>query len=82
MNTPFLTESELAELTMPLTRPTARRRYLDRLGVPYTVRPDGQPIVGREVIARRLGAGAVDPQSAAPNVQALLDRIGKGRRAA
>jgi hypothetical protein len=82
--TPFLTEVELAELTKPLVRPSARRRYLDRLGVPYTIRPDGQPVVGREVIARRLGGGAAaaNEPAATPNEAALLELFARERKRA
>lgn len=80
--TPFLTDMELRELTHPLRQAKARRRYLDRLGVVYTLRPDGQPIVGREVIASRLGAvsGTAKHEAGKPNEAALLAMFGNKRR--
>lgn len=56
--TPFLLDSELEAMTMPLRQPGARRRYLDRLGVPYLVRPNGQPLVSRLALQQLLGGGA------------------------
>ena len=53
MTAPFLLEHELAMLTHPLKQAAARRRYLDKQGIPHTVRPDGQPIVLRDALQPR-----------------------------
>lgn len=51
--TPFLLDHELAMLTHPLRQASARRRHLAKLGVPFSVRPDGQPIVMRDAMQPR-----------------------------
>lgn len=61
--TPFLLDSELAMLTHPLRQASARRRHLAKLGVPFTVRPDGQPIVLRDALQPR-AAGPDDIDAA------------------
>lgn len=57
--TPFLTDQELSAMTTPLIQPGARRRYLDKLGVPYLIRPDGQPLVSRGVLTTLLSGIAL-----------------------
>ena len=72
--TPFLLDDELAMLTHPLRQASARRRHLAKLGVPFTVRPDGQPIVMRD---------ALQPRAAGPddiNIAGLKAHIKRGRR--
>lgn len=61
--TPFLRDDELAEMTRPLVQAGARRRYLRRMGVPFIVRPDGQPLVSRSAVGNLLGL----PLDSAPN---------------
>jgi hypothetical protein len=41
----FLTDAELADLCRPLKQPAAQIRYLQRLGVRVSRRPDGTPLV-------------------------------------
>lgn len=64
--TPFLDDKELDLMTSPLRQPGARRRYLDRLGVPYLVRPNGQPLVSREGLSTMLNGIALTSAAAAP----------------
>jgi len=45
--TPYLTDAEIAELTRPLKQHAAQRRALEKLGIPFRVRPDGSPLVWR-----------------------------------
>lgn len=67
--TPFLLDHEIAQMVYPLTQPAAQKRYLDKIGVPYTARPDGRPLVSREFVAQRLarmqGGGATEPDTTA-----------------
>lgn len=37
-------------------RSDAQRRALDRMGIPYTLRPDGRPVVLQSVVEAKLGA--------------------------
>jgi hypothetical protein len=72
---PFLGEDELAQLTHPTRQAHAQRRFLDRIGVPYIVRPDGRPMVSRDVLRERFSQQPKQPSQAggtAPNRQALL----------
>ena len=78
---PFLTETEIADLCKPLTQPAARVRFLrDKLGLFVRQKPNGHPLVSRvhfeEVMtgnaqARRL-QDAARPDTAA--VISLLKR--------
>lgn len=82
---PFLGEDELAQLTHPTRQAHAQRRFLDRIGVPYIVRPDGRPLVSRDLLRERLSqAQGHTPQANAttPDRQALLASMAgrKGRK--
>lgn len=80
MMTPFLTDDELAMATRPLTQPAAQRRFFNRQGVPFIVRPDGRPLVSRDALAGLLVAGGGGVQSAGPNAAALIARFGRKRK--
>lgn len=43
-----LTDAEIAEATDPLTQGAARVKFFKRLGCKVKVKPNGQPLVGRE----------------------------------
>lgn len=82
---PFLSEDELGMLTHPTRQACAQRRFLDRIGVPYIVRPDGRPLVSRDVLRERMSrAPGQTPEANAttPNRQALLASIAarKGKK--
>ena len=65
--TPFLDDQELRAMTHPISQPAARRRFLDKIGVPYIVRPDGQPLVSRGGLATMLSGIALTPAGADPD---------------
>lgn len=56
------TTDDIAAITGRV-RPAAQRRALDRVRIPYRVRPDGKPIVARATIERGGGdvATVVEP---------------------
>jgi hypothetical protein len=77
--TPFLLDDELAALCFPLQQRAAIKRHLDRLGVPYALRPDGYPVVGRTAVSDRLaGYKRAEPlltRRDEPDAQALKQRF-------
>ena len=79
--TPFLHDDELYEMCAPLRQPAAICRYLARLGVPYRVRPNGRPLVSREIVAQCLGANATKSSSGlVPDAAALVARLKRRER--
>ncbi len=62
----FLTFEDIALLTGKV-RPAAQRRALDKMEVPYNVRPDGRPVVARDAV----GVGKGEKAPAGPNWGAL-----------
>lgn len=51
----FLTEPELKQLTgLPRTRQEARRRVLDRMGLPYWINERGALVVSRNAVEMAL----------------------------
>lgn len=82
---PYLLDEELAVVTYPTIQAKAQMRFLDRIGVPYLVRPSGRPLVSREIIAERLAAGGMRPAGGSrrgPDANALKAHLAarKGRR--
>lgn len=80
MTTPYLSDAELLDVCRPLTQPAAMIRYLKDQGFHVKRRPNGWPLVSRAnfdavMMGHAQPAAASDPQAAAPNVQALLDRF-------
>lgn len=58
-----LSDTEIADITKPLTQGAARIRYLRRLGIKVEPKPNGQPLVWRsdfEAARRRAGEAAND----------------------
>ncbi len=49
MTSPFLTDEEVQFLCRPLRQPAAQYRYLCKLGYRVQRRPDGTPVVWREL---------------------------------
>lgn len=83
---PYLTPEEIADITAPLTQGSARRRYLEQLGLQVQSRPNGQPLVGRahfeEVMRARAAVAANDGSTGAgqaPNFNALRNRVAYAR---
>jgi Domain of unknown function (DUF4224) len=65
----LLTADELVELT-GLRQPTAQRRVLDAIRVPYRVRPNGSIIVLRAAVDLALGGVPVErPGVPAPKLR-------------
>lgn len=55
----FLTEPELKQLTgLPRTRQEARRRVLDRMGLPYWINERGALVVSRSAVEMALAPGS------------------------
>ncbi len=83
MNT-FLLDDEVLALTRPLRQPSAQKRFLTKIGVPFVVGAAGQPLISREALAARLGVGgstkAAIVASQEPNRDALLARLGHRRK--
>lgn len=79
--TPFLHDDELASFCHPLRQSAAIRRYLDRMEVPYVIRPDGRPVVGRNTLSARFADQQVVMQqeisSDTPDLAALQDHFKK-----
>lgn len=65
----FLTPDELQTLTGK-TRREAQARALEGMGIPFTRRPDGSPVVLRAVVEGMLGGAAtMAPASSEPQLQ-------------
>ena len=77
--TPFLNDQEVAEMCAPLRQPAAIKRYLTRIGVPFKVRPDGHPIVSRQVVADvlSLNRGEARDATTEPNLEGLTALFSK-----
>jgi hypothetical protein len=58
----FLTPDEVRKLTGK-TRREAQARALEAMGVPFTQRPDGSPVVLRAVVESMLGGTATIARS-------------------
>jgi hypothetical protein len=57
LNSPHLTDAEVAEITEPLTQGAARRKFFERLGCKVVkTKPNGQPLVSRDDYARAISA--------------------------
>lgn len=82
--TPFLLDDELAALCYPLRQSAAIKRHLNRLGLPYALRPDGYPVVGRTAVSDRLaGYKRAEPllsRRDEPDTAALKQRFLNRRR--
>ena len=79
MTTPWLDDNEVAALCRPLVLASARVRYLRRVGLHVTLKPNGHPVVMRSELERVFGAarlaidGTAHDSAAAPNVARLQD---------
>lgn len=85
--TPYLTDTEIAEICEPLVAPAAQRRYLARLGLVVMAKPNGKPLVARGEFERVLiGRAPEQQQHNGPGRQinraALLQVIKGGKRGA
>ncbi len=79
----FLLADEVLALTRPLRQPSAQKRFLRRIGVPYIVGAAGQPIISREALGSRLAlGGSVNAVTASqgPNKDALLARLASRKK--
>lgn len=82
--TPWLTDTEIDDLCAGLAQDAARVRYLRRMGLIVTTKPNGRPLVIR-AHAERVLSGLAELQQAAnetktaarPNRDALILRFGK-----
>lgn len=81
--TPWLSDEEIADICWPLTQVAARRRYLERQGLHFTTKPNGDPVIMRSELERVVGAGRLSGADqnapAGPNVVGLRTWA-KGRR--
>lgn len=76
----FLLDEEVLALTRPLRQPSAQKRFLTRIGVPFIVGAAGQPLISRDALRERLAVGGSSKAAVAasqePNRDALLARLG------
>jgi len=76
---PFLTDAEIAQICEPLRLPGAQCRYLKKLGLMVTTKPNGRALIARSEFERVLGAARFgEPQSNAqlgPNPAALKNYL-------
>lgn len=79
MTTPWLDDDEVTALCSPLVLASARVRYLRKVGLHVTLKPNGHPVVMRTELERVFGAarlavdGTAHDSAAAPNVAGLQD---------
>lgn len=77
--TPWLDDEEVAALCRPLVFASARVRYLRKVGLHVTLKPNGHPVVMRSELERVFGAarlavdGPAHDSAGAPNVAGLHD---------
>jgi hypothetical protein len=64
----LLTEAQIRELT-DRRHHDAQQRALDRMGIPYRVRPDGSLVVLRAVVELLIGMPAANIAEPEPEVQ-------------
>lgn len=79
---PFLSDSEVAEMCSPLRQPGAQKRYLKKLGLRFETKPNGRPLVSRVRVHGLLdgSVGTVaEPGSRAPNSDVFKAMILKKR---
>ena len=80
----FLLDDEVLALTRPLRQPSAQKRFLTRIGVPFIVGAAGQPLISRQALGARLAAGgsteAAIAASQGPNREALLALLGNRKK--
>ena len=73
----ILTNEEIEEICRPLQQPAAQVRYLKRLGLNVSRKPNGRPLVARAEFDRAMAArpttAANDPAPAAPNAAGLAE---------
>ncbi|MBJ7263050.1 MAG: DUF4224 domain-containing protein [Burkholderiaceae bacterium] len=73
----ILTEEEIKEICRPLQQSAAQVRYLKRLGLNVSRKPNGHPLVARAELDRAMAArpitAANDPAPAAPNTAGLAE---------
>lgn len=87
MTPPYLTGSEIAEITEPLTQGAARIRFFQKLGCKVTQKPNGQPLVVRAEFEaammgrRQMAQARTDPSSAGIDWKALDERQKRPRMA-
>ena len=85
---PYLTDTEIAEICEPLVASAAQRRYLAKLGMLVQAKPNGRPLVARSEFERVLGAGRFaqpaqnGPSRGQPNQAALLQLLQGGKNGA
>jgi len=82
--TPYLTDTEIAEICEPLVAPAAQRRYLAKLGLIVQRKPNGKPLVARaefdRVLVGRAPEVAQNGTPGQPDRAALLEVIQGGKR--
>jgi hypothetical protein len=85
--TPYLTDTEIAEICEPLIAPSAQRRYLVKLGLLVKRKPNGKPLVARAEFDRVLVGRAPEAQNVPtgpgrPDRAALIKLIQGGKHGA
>lgn len=77
----FLTQQELTDLT-DLLQPAAQRRWLVAHGWAFEVSASGKIKVLREVMLRKMGGTSIAARRQGPNVEALMEGMGLGKKKA
>lgn len=80
---PYLSDTEIADMCEPLTQPAAQLRYLRSLGLQVFTKPNGRPLLARgefeRVMVGRQPEAAQNPTPGQPNRAALLQLFQGGR---
>lgn len=80
--TPYLTDSEIADICQPLVAPSAQIRYFKKLGMMVCRKPNGKALVARSeferVLVGRHNEVTHSNAQGAPNKAALL-QLFKGK---
>lgn len=84
--TPYLTDTEIAEICEPLVAPSAQHRFLKKLGLIVNRKPNGKPLVARGEFERVLVGRAAEPAQNVspgrqPNMGALIQMFSGGKHA-
>jgi len=79
--TPYLTDSEVADICSPLTAPSAQIRYFQKLGMLVHRKPGGKALVARAEFERVLVGARPEAitQGRGPDRTALMNLF-KGKR--
>lgn len=80
-DSPFFADDEIAAMCDGVSLPGAQCRHLERMGMFFTRKPNGRPLLARSEFERVLGAGrfrvAQNDTSAGPNVRGMQEFLAK-----